>query len=126
MGGKDKKDSKRRGPPSRHGSDADPPPSKRTQGAACKCKACGAAALTRNGAEASFLFMEVFGNHPFKLSQIKAKQQHVPLRCLSHPTHKEQYLADMQFNEVFGMTKSDFNKQPKWKQSNQKKAKNLF
>lgn len=42
------------------------------------------------------------------------------------PSCREQYLDDKDFMEVFGMSKSDFSSQPKWKQVSQKKAKELF
>lgn len=42
------------------------------------------------------------------------------------PSCREQFLSDTEFNEVFGMSKSDFAAQPKWKQVAAKKAKELF
>ncbi|CAM9687861.1 unnamed protein product, partial [Ectocarpus fasciculatus] len=42
------------------------------------------------------------------------------------PSCREQYLDDKEFVEVFGMSKADFAKQPKWKQVSAKKAKELF
>ncbi|CAN0423941.1 unnamed protein product, partial [Ectocarpus sp. 12 AP-2014] len=42
------------------------------------------------------------------------------------PSCREQYLGDEEFVEVFGMSKADFAKQPKWKQVSAKKAKELF
>ena len=42
------------------------------------------------------------------------------------PSCREQYLDDKEFVEVFGMSKSEFASQPKWKQLSQKKAKELF
>eukprot|EP00752_Nemacystus_decipiens_P014256 g12677.t1 len=42
------------------------------------------------------------------------------------PSCREQYLDDKEFVEVFGMSKSEFASQPKWKQVSQKKAKELF
>ena len=41
-------------------------------------------------------------------------------------SRKEAYLSASQFEEVFGMEKEDFYKLPKWKQTNQRKAKSLF
>jgi len=40
------------------------------------------------------------------------------------PARKECYLED--FSAVFGMTLEEFHKLPKWKQQNQKKAKDVF
>ncbi|CAJ1354843.1 unnamed protein product, partial [Effrenium voratum] len=42
------------------------------------------------------------------------------------PSRREQYLSDAEFLSVFGMPFGDFQKQPKWKQQNVKKAKDLF
>lgn len=42
------------------------------------------------------------------------------------PSCREQYLDDKEFVEVFGMSKSEFASQPKWKQVSAKKAKELF
>jgi len=42
------------------------------------------------------------------------------------PAQKEQYLSEADFKAVFGMEVADFNKMPKWKQQNMKKAKDLF
>ena len=42
------------------------------------------------------------------------------------PSRREQYLDDKEFIEVFGMSKSDFASQPKWKQVWAKKVKELF
>ncbi|CAE7196605.1 VIL1 [Symbiodinium pilosum] len=42
------------------------------------------------------------------------------------PARREAYLSDEDFKAVFGMPLADFNKQPKWKQQNAKKAKDLF
>ena len=42
------------------------------------------------------------------------------------PTRKEEYLSDAEFNQVFGMDREQFSAQPKWKQDNMKKSKNLF
>jgi len=42
------------------------------------------------------------------------------------PQHKEQYLSDGDFAAVFKVSRDDFNKQPKWKQDNAKKAAKLF
>mmetsp|Transcript_57593 Transcript_57593/g.136947 ORF Transcript_57593/g.136947 Transcript_57593/m.136947 type:complete len:375 (+) Transcript_57593:168-1292(+) len=42
------------------------------------------------------------------------------------PARKEEYLSDEEFQTVFGMSLPDFQKLPKWKQSNIKKAKELF
>lgn len=39
---------------------------------------------------------------------------------------REQYLDDKEFVEIFGMSKADFAKQPKWKQVSAKKTKELF
>lgn len=41
-------------------------------------------------------------------------------------SRKEAYLSAAEFEEVFEMGKEDFYKQPKWKQTAQRKAKNLF
>ncbi|CAE7938574.1 VIL1, partial [Symbiodinium necroappetens] len=42
------------------------------------------------------------------------------------PARRELYLSDEEFQAVFGMAVADFLKQPKWKQQNAKKAKDLF
>mmetsp|Transcript_473 Transcript_473/g.1555 ORF Transcript_473/g.1555 Transcript_473/m.1555 type:complete len:351 (-) Transcript_473:20-1072(-) len=42
------------------------------------------------------------------------------------PARKEEYLSDEEFQTVFGMTPAAFRGLPKWKQSNLKKAKELF
>lgn len=42
------------------------------------------------------------------------------------PAKKESYLSDDEFKVVFGMDATAFYKQPKWKQQNLKKAKELF
>jgi len=39
---------------------------------------------------------------------------------------KEAYLSDVEFVNVFGMSKSEFARQPKWKQEHMKKSKDLF
>ena len=36
------------------------------------------------------------------------------------PARREHYLADSEFQELFGMSLTDFQKQPKWKQQNAK------
>lgn len=41
-------------------------------------------------------------------------------------TQKEAYLADDEFESLFGMAREDFTKLPKWKQLNQKKKLKLF
>jgi gelsolin len=43
-----------------------------------------------------------------------------------HPDEKEKHLSDADFQEAFGMSKSDFEKQPKWKQQAAKKDAGLF
>jgi len=43
-----------------------------------------------------------------------------------NPAHKERHLSDAEFQEVFGMTKSDFEKLAGWKQAAEKKKHNLF
>jgi len=42
------------------------------------------------------------------------------------PARKEQYLSDVDFKDTFGMTKDEFAKLAKWKQTSLKKSKNLF
>jgi hypothetical protein len=42
------------------------------------------------------------------------------------PRQKEQYLSEDEFKVVFGVTIAEFNGMAKWKQQNQKKAKDLF
>jgi len=42
------------------------------------------------------------------------------------PAEKEQHLSDAEFKEVFGMSKEEFGKEPKWKQSNAKKKHGLY
>eukprot|EP00435_Cladocopium_sp_Y103_P031945 s726_g8.t1 len=42
------------------------------------------------------------------------------------PARREQYLSDSDFQSLFGMSMADFQKQPKWKQQNAKKSKDLF
>jgi len=42
------------------------------------------------------------------------------------PSRKEQYLPDAEFQQVFGMNKADFEKQPAWKKDQAKKKNNLF
>lgn len=42
------------------------------------------------------------------------------------PTHLEDYLSSEDFMTLLGMTKSDFQKLPTWKQTNIKKEKGLF
>lgn len=42
------------------------------------------------------------------------------------PTQKEMYLSDADFQQVLGVSKSEFAKLPKWKQQAKKKEKNLF
>ena len=41
-------------------------------------------------------------------------------------TIKEQYLAEAEFKSILGMSKTEFNAMPKWKQSNLKKKVGLF
>jgi hypothetical protein len=43
-----------------------------------------------------------------------------------HPTPKEEYLAEEEFESVFGMDKEDFRAMPPWKRINAKKSKGLF
>ena len=42
------------------------------------------------------------------------------------PSKKEQYLADEEFQKIFGMDKAAFSKLAKWKQQFQKKKNKLF
>jgi hypothetical protein len=42
------------------------------------------------------------------------------------PTKKEQYLSDAEFQEVFKMSKVEFNALPQWKQNNHKKKVKLY
>jgi len=42
------------------------------------------------------------------------------------PTLKEQYLADAEFQKIFGITKAEFNGMPKWKSSGLKKKAGLY
>ncbi len=42
------------------------------------------------------------------------------------PSKKEAYLSDAEFKTVFGMDKAEFYKQPGWKITAAKKAKDLF
>ena len=42
------------------------------------------------------------------------------------PAKKEAYLDDKQFQEVFNLSKDDFNNLKKWKQTELRKAKGLF
>lgn len=42
------------------------------------------------------------------------------------PARREQYLSESDFQSLFGMSMADFLKQPKWKQQNAKKSKDLF
>jgi len=39
---------------------------------------------------------------------------------------KEWYISDAEFPEVMGMTKEEFRKLPKWKQTNKKKEMGLY
>lgn len=40
--------------------------------------------------------------------------------------HKEQYLTEAQFTQLFGMTKAQFEHLPKWKRETKKKELGLF
>jgi len=42
------------------------------------------------------------------------------------PASRERYLSDADFQSIFGMSLPEFQKLPKWKQQNAKKAKDLF
>jgi len=42
------------------------------------------------------------------------------------PTIKETYLADDEFKEIFGMTKEEYSKKPKWKTEDMKKKAGLY
>jgi len=42
------------------------------------------------------------------------------------PSRREMYLSDADFMETFGMSKAEFDKMPKWKQTVQKQEKKLF
>ena len=42
------------------------------------------------------------------------------------PASKELYLSDAEFQQVLGVSKSEFAKLPKWKQQAKKKEKSLF
>lgn len=42
------------------------------------------------------------------------------------PSHKEQYLNDQEFHDVFKMSKAEFAAMPAWKQANKKKETGLF
>ncbi|CAE7237840.1 VLN1 [Symbiodinium sp. CCMP2592] len=60
------------------------------------------------------------------------KYSHEELRVSSgrpqdvDPAKRELYLSEADFQVVFGMPMADFLKQPKWKQQNAKKSKDLF
>ena len=60
------------------------------------------------------------------------KYSHEELRVSSgrpqdvDPAKRELYLSEEDFQVVFGMATADFLKQPKWKQQNAKKSKDLF
>ena len=43
-----------------------------------------------------------------------------------HPSHREKYLHDKQFEDLFQMRRQDFEELPKWKQANKKKELDLF
>uniref|UniRef100_A0A3Q3VQ95 HP domain-containing protein n=1 Tax=Mola mola TaxID=94237 RepID=A0A3Q3VQ95_MOLML len=42
------------------------------------------------------------------------------------PTEKEKYLSDSDFSDIFGISKNDFARLPRWKQLNMKKEKGMF
>lgn len=45
-------------------------------------------------------------------------------RCRCPPA--QVYLREEEFNDVFGMSRAEFNAMPKWKRQRQKQAKGLF
>ncbi|CAM9904792.1 unnamed protein product [Heterosigma akashiwo] len=56
----------------------------------------------------------------YSYEQLRDKLVDVP------PQEREQYLSDTDFQEVFGVTRNEFNALAKWKQQNLKKQKGLF
>lgn len=61
-----------------------------------------------------------FKYEPRTIEELKSAQDGIDV------THKEYYLDDLVFQEMFGMTKQEFDKLPKWKQHAKKKVVGLF
>lgn len=60
----------------------------------------------------------------YSLEELSDKRAWEKLDVVS--TEREKYLPNKVFKELFGMSKDDFAKQPKWKKDNQKKKHGLF
>ena len=60
------------------------------------------------------------------LSHLFVTSQTAPFPAGVDSSCREKYLTTAEFEAKFGMSKTDFSKLPKWKQTNKKKALSLF